>query len=73
MWARTLVATMKSNFEYFFNIFFAKWKFKGFFIVAIPAFFAIFAEFVGSIPNIFEYLFFANFKNEPSLLPMSKF
>ena len=53
-----LVARIKSNFKYLSNNFFANSRFKDFLIVFIPFFLAISAEFVGSIPSIFEDFFF---------------
>ena len=70
--AKKLVATIKSNFEYLLNIFWANLKSSGFLIVLIPFLIDIFATSVGSIPNTFEYFFLASSKNEPSLLPISK-
>ena len=70
--AKRLVATIKSNFEYFLTIFFANLKLRGFLIVSIPLFIEILAVFVGSTPNTLGYSFFTNSKKEPSLLPTSK-
>ena len=70
--AKKLVATIKSNFEYFLNIFLANLELSGFWIVLIPFLIAFRAVFVGSTPNTFGYFFFTISKKEPSLLPKSK-
>ena len=70
--AKKLVAIIKSNFEYLFNIFLANLKSSGFLIVSIPFLIDILAVSVGSRPSTFEYFFLTNSKKEPSLLPISK-
>ena len=69
--AKKLVAIIKSNFEYLFNIFLANLKSSGFLIVSIPFLIDILAVSVGSRPNTFGYFFLTNPKKEPSLLPIS--